>query len=113
MYPEGRPQIELTAHGEGIEIKKISFALNDFGETHYRFQERGEISYFACDAYVHEGVAKFSLHTWNGEGKHVDLIDESDLTDGAIIEKDAEITIDDKTYRFHYTLHYFMVSAWF
>ena len=108
MYSDDKHKMEVSIQGEGIELKKIGFFINDFGGTHYRFQERGEINRFACDISVYNEVADFAIHTWDKSGKHVELFHEPELHDGASVDKEADVDIDGKVYHFRYTLRYFI-----
>lgn len=108
MYPDGRHQIELFIKGEGIEIKRITFCINDFGVSRYRFQEGGEINRFAVETSVYKEIAEINIHTWNKDGQHVDLVHEENLADGTVVEKDVEVTINEKVYQYHYYVRYFI-----
>ena len=92
---EGRRLIaRLEITGEGINISHKDIPLNEFGESKCRFSEEGDIERFSFSAHALDGaLLDFECHTWDEQGRHLEIFSGEDLKAGEGTEKEVEVDL--------------------
>lgn len=90
--PNIRFAADFSITGDGVRIRRKNLALNEFVETRYRLQEEGPIDRLSFSGEIRDGALFGEIHTWDDEGRHLDLIKAEGLRVGG--EEVAEVAIN-------------------
>ena len=100
MNPDLIGYIALSVQGDGVSIEEPALPLNPEGPTKYRNHvEKGPIEDYSLTGEIFDGKASVEMHTWNNEGKHVDICLVEGLGDGQTREEEVEVKLGEATLR--------------
>ena len=102
-------RVDVKVAGPDFSIEDRGIRLNWRGDTHHRAQKDSDfpIDKYAYDAYVRDKKLSFSMHTWDAEGKHLDIFYFKDVALDETRKEDVSVNKDGAQLDLKVTLRFY------